>query len=83
MKPVTLAVFNSREEAEPVQRLLRDRGISAEIRLERGETVFADYARSVSGVRVEVSREDFEEALTCYQRAMDLDDGKYYKSWLE
>lgn len=63
MKPVTLAVFNSREEAEPLRQHLCEAGIWAEIRRESGGEGLLSFARPTTGVRVEVPREDFEEAL--------------------
>ena len=63
MKPVTLAVFNSREEAEPMRQLLCDAGIWAELRPETDAAGLLQFGRPVSGVKVEVPREDFEDAL--------------------
>jgi hypothetical protein len=63
MKPVTLAVFNSREEAEPMRQLLGEAGIWAEVRRETTAEGLLQFGRAVTGVKVEVPREDFEKAL--------------------
>ena len=63
MKSVTLAVFNSPEEAEPTRQLLCDAGIWAEVRPEKAAGGFFQFSRPTTGVKVEVPREDFEEAL--------------------
>lgn len=63
MKPVTVAAFNSREEAEPLRAWLCAQGIEAEIRRETDPDGLLHFARPAPGVRVEVRREDFEAAL--------------------
>ncbi len=63
MKPVTVAAFNSREEADPLRAWLRAQGIRAELRQETDPGALLEFARPAAGVRVEVPREDFETAL--------------------
>jgi hypothetical protein len=63
MKPVTLAAFNTREEAEPLRAWLSSQGIWAEVRSESDAAGLLEFARPSAGVRVEVPREDFETAL--------------------
>jgi hypothetical protein len=63
MKPVSVAALNSREEAEPLRAHLLAAGIPAEIRDELGLEVGLGFGRPSAGVRVEVSRNDFEAAL--------------------
>jgi hypothetical protein len=63
MKPVTLAAFNTREEAEPLRAWLCSQGIWAEVRNESDTAGLLEFARPSAGVRVEVPREDFENAL--------------------
>ncbi len=62
MKPVTLAAFNSRSEAEPLRQQLSAAGIWAEIRPESGPGS-GPFERPSAGVRLQVPREDFERAL--------------------
>jgi hypothetical protein len=63
MKPVTVAAFNTREEAEPLYRLLCAHGISAAVRSESSADAMLQFARPAAGVLVEVPRECFETAL--------------------
>jgi hypothetical protein len=63
MKPVSVAAFNSREEAEPLCHRLRAAGIVAEIREELRLDVGMGFGRPSTGVRIEVPRDDFEAAL--------------------
>jgi hypothetical protein len=63
MKPVSVAAFNSREEAEPLCACLLAAGIAAEIRDELRLDMGLGYGRPSAGVRVEVPRDDFEAAL--------------------
>ncbi len=63
MKPVSVAVFNSRDEAEPLREHLVAAGIAAEIRDELHLDAALGFSRPSAGVRIEVPREDFEAAL--------------------
>jgi hypothetical protein len=63
MKPVSVAAFNSREEAEPLCARLESAGIPAQIRDELGLEGLVDFPRPSAGVRVEVARDDFQAAL--------------------
>ena len=63
MKPVSVAAFNSREEAEPLRARLVTAGIAAEIHNESPVVAGLDFARPTAGVRIEVPRETFETAL--------------------
>ena len=63
VKPVTLAVFNSREEAEPMRQLLCEAGIWSEVRPETDIEELLQFGRAATSVKVEVPREDFEQAL--------------------
>jgi hypothetical protein len=63
MKPVSVAAFNSREEAEPLCACLVAAGIAAEIRDELRLDAGLGFGRPSAGVRVEVPRADFEAAL--------------------
>ena len=63
MKPISVAVFNSRDEAEPLQALLVAAGIAAEIRNELRMDTGLGFGCPSAGVRIEVPREDFERAL--------------------
>ena len=63
MKPVSVAAFNSREEAEPLQERLLAAGIAAEIHNELPMDTGLGFVRASAGVRIEVPRADFETAL--------------------
>jgi len=63
MKPVTVAAFNSREEALPLRDCLIDAGIPAEIRVDLRVEQLMDQTRPGTGVRIEVPRDQFEAAL--------------------
>ncbi len=63
MKPVSVAAFNSRDEAEPLRERLAAAGIAAEIRDEVRLDAALGFSRPSAGVRIEVPREDFEAAL--------------------
>ena len=63
MKQVTLAAFNSREEAEPICQYLKAAGIRAELRSESPLEGLMAFARPSAGVQIEVARDDFEGAL--------------------
>ncbi len=63
MKPVTLAAFNSREEAEPLLQWLLAAGIQAEVQSEAGPEPTFEFSRPSAGVRIAVPRDDFEAAL--------------------
>lgn len=63
MKNVTVAVFNSLTEAEPLKQRLVAAGIQAEMHSESKLDEDLDFARVSAGVRIEVPRADFEAAL--------------------
>jgi len=63
MKPISVAAFNSRDEAEPLQACLVAAGIAAEIRNELRMDTGPGFGCPSAGVRIEVPREDFETAL--------------------
>ena len=63
MKPITVAAFNSPEEAEPLKKRLIAAGIPAEIHNEPKPDGTQDYSRASAGVQIEVPRMHFEAAL--------------------
>jgi hypothetical protein len=63
MKPVTVAAFNSPEEAEPLRQRLIAAGIQAQLRHELESEGKTPVLRPSAGVRIEVPREHFEAAL--------------------
>ena len=63
MKTVTVAAFNSLEEAELLKDRLVAAGISAEIRSEPTIDQTLDFTRVSAGANIEVPRADFETAL--------------------
>ena len=76
MKPVSVAAFNSRDEAEPLRTHLVAAGIAAEIRSELRMDMVLGFGRPSAGVRIEVPREDFEAALQMvYGWNADQDQG--------
>lgn len=63
VKPVTVAAFNSPEEAESLRMRLTEAGIPAWVFRESVTEDLIDSARLSAGVRVEVPRQEFEAAL--------------------
>jgi hypothetical protein len=63
MKPISVAAFNSRDEAEPLRARLVAAGIAAEIHKELRMDTALGFGCPSAGVRIEVPREDFETAL--------------------
>jgi len=63
MKPISVAAFNSRDEAEPLRERLVAAGIAAEIHNELRMDTALGFGCPSAGVRIEVPREDFEAAL--------------------
>ena len=63
MKPISVAAFNSRDEAGPLRARLVAAGIAAEIHNELRMDTGLGFGCPSAGVRIEVPREDFETAL--------------------
>jgi len=63
MKPISVAAFNSRDEAEPLRERLVAAGIAAEIHNELRMDTGLGFGCPSAGVRIEVPREDFEATL--------------------
>jgi hypothetical protein len=63
VKTITVAAYNSLSEAEPLQKRLQEAGIPAEIHRELTSDKILEFARVNAGVRIEVPRSHFEEAL--------------------
>src|SRR5207249_11199331 len=63
MKPITVAAFNSPEEAEPLKTRLIAAGIPAEIHNEPKPDETQDSSRASAGVQIVVPRVHFESVL--------------------
>src|SRR5215471_4425188 len=62
MNRIPIALFNSRESAQPIQMRLVQAGIAAEIHEELGLQRFWFVSKGAAGVRLEVPARDFERA---------------------
>ena len=77
MKPVTLAAFNSLEEAEPLRQRLGEVGIWSQVRRDGAQDA-VEMSRPTAGFRLDVRREDFERALAvvyAWNLGDDVDPG--------